>query len=323
MGGIRFTAADLAQVRVAPAVSPIAEVLFALERLQRGGGHGWAAWRKSSVRRIGPWLQPLIDLAPTTCGAFDLLELSGVGPDLGESIEQILSKPGAAFAEQLEQAVVPLRPSVGQLVTDRRARDELAVAIRRFHAEAVRDQLAVDGSTVASRRQRLADIQVHEGVGALLASQHPKATWDGKEQVLRFKSDDPQLDDLRLDGRGLVIVPAMFARRNVLRFDISRPETPAVMFEPAMPATGPSPIRASGETLADLLGRTRSNVLSELAAGSLTTSELAGKVDISISSASEHASILRNAGLVGSTRSGNVVRHKLTRLGAALLERNY
>ncbi|MBF6239939.1 winged helix-turn-helix transcriptional regulator [Nocardia otitidiscaviarum] len=70
--------------------------------------------------------------------------------------------------------------------------------------------------------------------------------------------------------------------------------------------------------LSALLGATRAAVLEAVADGGSTT-ELALRLGISPSSASEHAAVLRGAGLITSTRTRNQVRHRLTPLGAALL----
>ncbi|GDY53473.1 hypothetical protein SVIO_040960 [Streptomyces violaceusniger] len=74
----------------------------------------------------------------------------------------------------------------------------------------------------------------------------------------------------------------------------------------------------SARTLGKLVGQTRSAVLLEVGGG-CTTSELARRVGVSLASASQHASVLREAGLVHTLRQGSAVLHTLTPLGAALL----
>ncbi len=70
--------------------------------------------------------------------------------------------------------------------------------------------------------------------------------------------------------------------------------------------------------LADLVGATRATVLDSLLGRTLTTSELARATQISLPSASEHASVLRAAGLLASSREGARVYHRLTTVGIAL-----
>ena len=70
--------------------------------------------------------------------------------------------------------------------------------------------------------------------------------------------------------------------------------------------------------LAALVGRNRAAVLRTIADGCSTT-ELAGRVGISLAAASQHASVLRDAGLITTHRQGSAVLHVLTPLGAELL----
>jgi DNA-binding transcriptional ArsR family regulator len=51
-----------------------------------------------------------------------------------------------------------------------------------------------------------------------------------------------------------------------------------------------------------------------------STTKLARTVGISISSASEHAAVLRSAGLLESERQGNTVVHRTTPVGQALIQ---
>nr|WP_204008201.1 winged helix-turn-helix domain-containing protein [Virgisporangium aurantiacum] len=76
--------------------------------------------------------------------------------------------------------------------------------------------------------------------------------------------------------------------------------------------------RTNSPALARLVGRTRAAVLFA-ARTRPTTSELARRVGISAASASEHATVLREAGLITTHRHRNTVRHTLTRIGVDLL----
>jgi DNA-binding transcriptional ArsR family regulator len=67
------------------------------------------------------------------------------------------------------------------------------------------------------------------------------------------------------------------------------------------------------------VGRNRAAVLASIADG-CTTTELAGRAGISVAAASQHASVLRDAGLIVTRRQGGAVLHLLTPLGAELLE---
>ena len=76
---------------------------------------------------------------------------------------------------------------------------------------------------------------------------------------------------------------------------------------------------AARESLAALLGRTRAAVLQASDEG-CTTGEVARQLNISPAAASQHATVLRNAGLLVSHRERNSVLHTLTPLGRAMLD---
>ena len=62
-------------------------------------------------------------------------------------------------------------------------------------------------------------------------------------------------------------------------------------------------------------------ILKELQAdGRITNVDLASRVGISLAAASQHASVLRGAGLIVTRRQGGAVLHVLTPLGAELLQ---
>ncbi|MEK8108036.1 winged helix-turn-helix domain-containing protein [Micromonospora sp. M12] len=76
---------------------------------------------------------------------------------------------------------------------------------------------------------------------------------------------------------------------------------------------------AARDSLAALLGRTRAAVLQASDEG-CTTGEVARQLNISPAAASQHATVLRNAGLLVSHRERNSVLHTLTPLGRAMLD---
>ena len=100
---------------------------------------------------------------------------------------------------------------------------------------------------------------------------------------------------------------------------IDQPWRTPVLFYPAL--DNGYEVRAGRRTLADLLDRTRADVLVALAAlaEGASTTQLARRTGISAASASEHARVLRRSGLVESRRSGKSTLHTLTPLGRRLL----
>jgi DNA-binding transcriptional ArsR family regulator len=135
----------------------------------------------------------------------------------------------------------------------------------------------------------------------------------------------PKDMDLQLNGRGLEIVPSVFVGRGPnLTHDPSHPDAAPRLIMPAS-AEGVRqgqlwdvPQR-TGAGLAALVGRNRAAVLSAVVDGG-TTSEVASRVGISLAAASQHASVLRGAGLIITRRQGTSVLHVLTPLGAELLQ---
>jgi DNA-binding transcriptional ArsR family regulator len=183
----------------------------------------------------------------------------------------------------------------------------------------VRMQAAVEADR-ARRTRALLD----GGAEGLLASLRPAMRWSPADGVLEIP-DYPSTRDLHLDGRGLLLVPSYFCDR-----------TPVALVDPTLPQVLVYPVDRLGgllastvdRTLADrralraLLGRTRAAVLETIGDGS-STGEIARRLDISLAAASQHTTVLRNAGLVVTQRDRNTVLHTLTPLGSAMLEATY
>ncbi|GAA2922697.1 hypothetical protein GCM10020221_18540 [Streptomyces thioluteus] len=132
-----------------------------------------------------------------------------------------------------------------------------------------------------------------------------------------LEADYPVDRDLYLNGRGLLLVPSFFCRGNPVA--LQNPDLAPVLVYPARHASESAPpVAAAPRSLGKLVGHTRSAVLGSIGGG-CTTSELARRVGVSAASASQHAGVLREAGLVLTLRHGSAVLHTLTPLGAALL----
>jgi DNA-binding transcriptional ArsR family regulator len=162
----------------------------------------------------------------------------------------------------------------------------------------------------------------------MLATLHPDVRW--KAPVLEVRG--PRSGDIYLGGRGLVLAPSLFlgqgatvleeVRRDGGRLVLAFPAALDPATAPAMwsldGTPDPAP-RDPGEALGALVGRTRAAVLKALA-DACTTTELAQRLGISPAGASQHTSVLREAGLVASRRSRNMVLHSVTPLGLAMIE---
>jgi DNA-binding transcriptional ArsR family regulator len=124
---------------------------------------------------------------------------------------------------------------------------------------------------------------------------------------------------LELDGRGTMVVPSFFCRgAPVTLADASLDPVLVYPTDPPADWAQPSgPARREDRHLAALIGEPRARLLRALTSPA-GTGELAARVGMSASSASEHATVLRNAGLIRSTRRHRRVVHELTPLGRNL-----
>jgi len=173
-------------------------------------------------------------------------------------------------------------------------------------------------SAVARDRRTRTDALAAGGVEAMLASLRPMMHWSSGE--LRIPTHRDQ--ELHLNGRGLLLIPSYFCLLG-----------PVTMLDPALPPVvvypvtkHPEPLLPSGHAasrpLAALIGTTRAAVLEAIAIRPRTTTDLARHVGTSAATASEHATVLRQAGLITSHRDRNRMLHHATTLGLALLEAN-
>ena len=145
-----------------------------------------------------------------------------------------------------------------------------------------------------------------KGVAETVDGLHPAIRWrDGVVEV-----DGPLDADVELAGRGLQLMPSLWTRP-AFTGHWARPTLVYPLGRFAWMA--PTAIETEGDPLAAVLGTTRAWVLRALA-HEHTTSGLARVLGISLASASTHAAVLRDAGLVTSRRQGQSVRHTLTSL---------
>jgi DNA-binding transcriptional ArsR family regulator len=172
--------------------------------------------------------------------------------------------------------------------------------------------------------------RVHEwlsgGIERVLAQMNPRwSRWNSP--VLEIRMPNGADHDLVLEGQGILLLPSVFCTRSIVD-DEASPQ-PIVTY-PAGPddplrrltvlTAEPAKARATG-TVATLLGHTRSCVLHVIAEHpGCSTKELADLAGIAPASASEHATVLREAGLIQTVRHRNTARHSPIDLGINLLQ---
>ncbi|MFI0979255.1 helix-turn-helix domain-containing protein [Streptomyces sp. NPDC021093] len=303
---IHFTGEDLARVRLAARPDALWETTLSFHRLRdRRGGRVYGDWRTEARARLGRGgsRQLLASVVPAR-GYFPdfLTPAEGVqGWDEGlaalratpdKRVEGELSLLNRKFAE-------PLR--LGALVD----------ALGDYHRAAVAPYWPHVHARVEADRAARGRALLDGGTDALLASLPPVLRW--RSPVL--EADYPVDREVHLAGRGLRLQPSFFCQgAPVVLYD---PGLPPVLVYPVEHATPRTPV-GGGPYLGRLVGHTRSAVLRAIDHG-CTTSELARRAGVSLASASQHACVLREAGLVVTLRHGSAVLHSLTPLGSALL----
>jgi hypothetical protein len=171
---------------------------------------------------------------------------------------------------------------------------------------------ALAEADIARRTRHLAE----HGVGVVFADLHHDVSWRDGELLLVRRYDDV----VDLAGRGVLLVPAVFTwPRTFAMYDA--PWQPTILYPPRGLGDLWAPTRAGDAyDLAPLLGPRRAAILAALDTSASTT-ELAQRMGLPVSSVSEHLGVLRDAGLVHAGRDGRHVRYARTHLGDRLASR--
>jgi DNA-binding transcriptional ArsR family regulator len=313
---LHFTATDVLTTRFATEPIPLMELGLALATLQRRDPL-FAGWRSVHRRQFPNRARPLLELIPRS-GAGPLF-LDPISADLAPALELVQQTPTPLLRRELRRVFGPGQ-GVSLWVRELDRRDADAWSLLATAMTAAYDALLAGDwhrlrvgfdADVSLRGQQLARYGVRTTLAALCVG----SSWDG--DVMQIPSRYPR--DLFLSGRGLTLLPSLFWRADPLFCD--HPDGSLLLL---YPSATPLPLvrgAGDGDRLADLLGATRAEVL-RLSHEQLTTSELARSAGISIASASQHAKVLRLAGLVSSHRTGKAVVHEPTPLGVGLSAAN-
>ncbi|RDI60558.1 ArsR/SmtB family transcription factor [Nocardia pseudobrasiliensis] len=329
MKRIHFTPEDAMRVRIGPPLSPFGETLLAARMLQRSRAGMFTGWRAQVRDTVPVDFGLLAELVPPDNDFVDLITPLREARSMPEALEALRLAPREELRREVNftlerrarRSNAPI-PAWAATLPDRDGgvlRD-IAAAVEAFHSVAFAGRWAHVQTHLDLTGERLARTLATEGVERLLAG---LGRW--RTPVLEIATlGPPPGSELRLRGRGLTITPSLFAWPDPIALKSSVDEgAPVRLIVPALrdpgdfiAAWGPRP---RNDALVALLGRTRAAVLEVVAAG-CTTTELARRLAVSPATASEHASILRRAGLIDSRRERNAMRHELTTLGAALLD---
>ncbi|MEW2383154.1 helix-turn-helix domain-containing protein [Micromonospora sp. NPDC047707] len=326
---IYFTGEDILRTRVAPAPDPLWELVLSLHLLQgRSRDPLMSTWRRSVTRRLSQdtaadQMRLLFALNPPRGYFPDFLTPYESVSGFDAGLDAVRSTPAPMLRRDvaLLAGANPLPASASALARgETEVLAQLTRSMEQYRDLAISPYWPRIQAAVEADRNRRARALLDGGVEGLLASLRPAMRW--ASGVLEVR-DYPHSRELHLEGRGLLLVPSFFcARTPVALLD---PALPPVLVYPVdrlgglAPAGGGDGVPAAGrDALAALLGRTRAAVL-EASTDGCTTGEVARRLDISAAAASQHATVLRNAGLLVSQRDRNTVLHTITPLGRAVL----
>src|ERR1700722_9196919 len=323
---IHFTADDLELIQVRPTLGPLAETVKAmgLLRCPQQPRATYRQWRGQVKDRLTPQMAAFTAIIPPGSKGVDLSMLTGPAATLEEGVKALLAVPREHLLVEMDFADMEckLPASVWAAAETGQARLQLAAAAVAAHQVLfepywTRIHACLHAEHVAGLRALAAG-----GPDRLLASlQSQWVRW--RPPVLEVLV--PADHDVELNGLGLALMPSAFVG-----------QIPSLHHNPNDPGSAPWLVvppadgrieqrhlwgnpRPRGAALAALVGRNRAAVLRTLADGCSTT-ELADRVGISLAAASQHASVLRDAGLITTHRQGSAVLHLLTPLGAELLQ---
>ncbi|WP_028813564.1 ArsR/SmtB family transcription factor [Streptomyces flavidovirens] len=329
---IHFTTEDLNRLRVAARPDPLWEIVNSLHLLQnRQGALVFDPWRRevrAAIARAGltRTVASLSRLCPCAAYLPDFLTPGRGIPDLETGLDQVLSTPASRMRAELGQLFAggPVPPVARRLADgDVEALERLGDALRRYYAVAVEPYLDVIRSAVDAERPVRAEAALSQGPQGLLSTYQDFAWRD--DGVL--ETGYPVDKELELRGRSLTMIPSFFCIRHPVA--LADEELPPVLVHPVTPdpgwlalargqEAGNPGVRAAGLPVAQLIGHTRAAVL-EVLGRPMTTTQLGGVLRLALSTASRHATVLREAGLVVSERRGSRVLHRRTPLGDEIM----
>ncbi|MFG2146435.1 winged helix-turn-helix domain-containing protein [Streptomyces sp. NPDC048696] len=321
---IHFTLQDLARTRVSETPLPLLELELAVRALQdRSQPARLDAWRRQARAGMSAQARMALSLMPAVGSTPDFLSPTEAGTpeDVLEHVRATSPRQiQADLADAAEHRSLPTWAR--HLADDVSLFHEVCTGLSELHASLLGPlwpQLTAD--FMADRTVRSRHL-LTGGVERLLAQANPQwMRWN--PPVLEVRMINGADRDLHLEGEGIVLVPSAFCARTIVispaPFFLTYPalhDQPLRQFTALSPEAEP----ASAAAVPALLGRTRAAVLTAIAEHpGCSTKELATLTATAPASASEHATVLREAGLIRTLRHRNTALHSPTPLGLALL----
>jgi hypothetical protein len=315
---IHFTEKDLARIKIAASAEPMWEVLTSAYRLRRPeAGRVYGQWRNESRSVIPATGKALMDVIPAYGYCPDFLTPADSAQDIHDGASALVRTPEAELRRDLGEFAVQgnrLPPWLARMAEgESSALRGLGAAAQEYFRQCLAPHWSHITRTVAKDRALRAEALLSGGLDLLLSTLHRSVRW--RAPVLEV--DFPVEQDLYLDGRGLRLIPSFFCHGMPTTY-----KNPGLSPVLVYSIDHQGPLSTGGHdlgALSALLGETRSRVLEAVAQGDCNTSELACRTGISLATASQHASVLRNAGLIASHKIGKSMIHVASELGLALL----
>lgn len=325
---IHFTVEDLARTRVAQAPRPLLEVGMALWMLRQPACVGrFGTWQREVFKRLLPPVRKLAVQHPWT-GETPEFMLTPTGAETPQEALEIVS---ATPVKQVQTQVTRLANRYPTTLDWTRRLGVARGALRQYNdlLRVIHEQVItpywpqIDTLVTAERAQHMQRLTEH-GVESLFAGLDPRRMrWTPPVLELAY----PSQVDVHLGGRGLLLIPTLlggpFIGVDFFNTDDAEPQrwlsfsvhhAQQFLSPPSPPAPG------APQSLSALLGRTRATVLWAISQHpGCNTTQLARRAGIATASASEHATVLRSAGLTAAARHHNMMLHTLTAAGHSLL----
>ncbi|MFJ6385123.1 DUF5937 family protein [Kitasatospora sp. NPDC092039] len=330
---IHFTVEDLARTRIADRPAPCLELTTAARQLQeRTHAVRLGAWRHRTLASLHPASRMVLALMPPRGPITGFLSGANAATPV-ELIEQVRSTPRTRLRASLEHTAQahPLPSWAHRLPDDPLLLRKLCDSLEHLAGHALlphwQEVQAMAAADAAVRSRQL----LGGGVEAVLARVNPRRIrW--RAPVLEVAMASGLDADVHLAGRGMLLQPSVFAveapvvdldavPQPVLSYPVARLQEAAAT--PLFTALPPGAHRAgpTADAVGSVLGHTRAAVLSTIARHpGCSTRQLAALVGIATASASEHATTLRNAGLIDTHRDRRTTAHVATPTGLAVLD---
>jgi DNA-binding transcriptional ArsR family regulator len=313
----RFGRDDVLRTRFA--ISPLIEIAGATYVVRRPDlfpvHRRWTAWARPRVEDLD--LSLLYAVSPFGASYwpnFDAPPPTKPHPDIGEEIERVAASPHREVVRDIELTYPAGPPPDAQPFIDdpATALQGLANQMRVFWDAVIgphwKRVTAILEAEIALRARRL----VATGSVSAFEGLDPSVSWHGDELRVHPTAKAPA--DLDLAGRGLLLIPSVFAWGVWPRTD--PPWDPALTYQP--PGIGDLWSADGGhrDALDALIGQRRATILRSLDRPAATLT-LSRRLGVSPGGVSDHLRVLRGAGLVTRRREGREVVYTRTVSGDA------